>query len=66
MLTRLSPALTYVEGMPLSKCQPCIPPRAIVPAGPDWIHEIKHDGYRMIVQTEGRQAGAAIHPDLRL
>jgi ATP dependent DNA ligase domain len=21
-----------------------------VPAGPDWIHEIKHDGYRLIVQ----------------
>jgi bifunctional non-homologous end joining protein LigD len=26
--------------------QPCIPTRGIkVPAGPDWIHEIKHDGY---------------------
>jgi bifunctional non-homologous end joining protein LigD len=24
-----------------------------VPAGPDWIHEIKHDGYRLIVQREG-------------
>ncbi|WP_312014597.1 MULTISPECIES: hypothetical protein [unclassified Bradyrhizobium] len=33
---------------------PCIPTRGIkVPAGPDWIHEIKHDGYRMIVQREG-------------
>src|ERR1700691_5623669 len=21
-----------------------------VPTGPDWIHEIKHDGYRLIVQ----------------
>src|SRR5438093_11417771 len=20
-----------------------------VPAGPDWIHEVKHDGYRMLV-----------------
>jgi hypothetical protein len=27
---------------------PCIPTRAFkVPAGPDWIHEIKHDGYRL-------------------
>ena len=24
-----------------------------VPAGADWIHEIKHDGYRLIVQREG-------------
>jgi bifunctional non-homologous end joining protein LigD len=23
------------------------------PAGPDWIHEIKHDGYRMIVRRDG-------------
>ena len=26
-----------------------------VPAGPDWIHEIKHDGYRLIVQRLGRR-----------
>jgi hypothetical protein len=27
---------------------PCIPTRAYkVPAGPDWVHEIKHDGYRL-------------------
>ncbi len=24
-----------------------------MPAGPDWLHEIKHDGYRLIVQREG-------------
>jgi bifunctional non-homologous end joining protein LigD len=26
-----------------------------VPAGPDWIHEIKHDGYRLIVNREGKR-----------
>ena len=26
-----------------------------VPAGPDWIHEIKHDGYRLIVRREGKR-----------
>jgi uncharacterized membrane protein YphA (DoxX/SURF4 family) len=27
---------------------PCIPTRAVKPpAGPDWVHEIKHDGYRL-------------------
>ena len=36
--------------------QPCIPTRrAEVPAGPDWFHEIKHDGYRLIVQREGKR-----------
>jgi ATP-dependent DNA ligase len=36
--------------------QPCIPTRgAEVPAEPDWIHEIKHDGYRLIVQREGKR-----------
>jgi bifunctional non-homologous end joining protein LigD len=34
--------------------EPCIPTRGTkVPAGPDWIHEIKHDGYRMIVVRDG-------------
>jgi bifunctional non-homologous end joining protein LigD len=36
--------------------QPCIPIRGTrVPVGPDWIHEIKHDGYRLIVQREGNR-----------
>ena len=24
-----------------------------VPAGPEWLHEIKHDGYRLIVVRDG-------------
>jgi ATP-dependent DNA ligase len=33
---------------------PCIPSRAPKPpAGPGWIHEIKHDGYRLIVRRDG-------------
>ena len=36
---------------------PCIPTRATkVPTGLDWLHEIKHDGYRLIVQREGARA----------
>jgi ATP-dependent DNA ligase len=32
---------------------PCIPTRAYkVPAGPDWVHEIKHDGRRLQVRRE--------------
>ncbi len=28
------------------------PPGATVPSGPDWLHEIKHDGYRMMLRRE--------------
>jgi len=34
--------------------KPCLPTRATAPpAGPDWLHEIKHDGYRMIARWDG-------------
>jgi bifunctional non-homologous end joining protein LigD len=33
--------------------QPCIPTRASKPpAGPQWVHEIKHDGYRLIARKQ--------------
>jgi ATP-dependent DNA ligase len=33
---------------------PCIPTRATEPpVGPDWVHEIKHDGYRLQVRRDG-------------
>jgi bifunctional non-homologous end joining protein LigD len=33
---------------------PCIPTRAVKPpAGPGWVHEIKHDGYRLQVPRRG-------------
>ena len=42
--------------MPKAPFEPCIPTRGTkVPAGPDWLHEIKYDGYRLIVQREGKR-----------
>jgi bifunctional non-homologous end joining protein LigD len=39
-----------------SPFEPCIPSRGTaVPAGKDWFHEIKHDGYRLIVQRDGKR-----------
>src|SRR3954465_11487751 len=36
--------------------EPCIPTRGTkVPVGPNFFHEIKHDGYRLIVQREGKR-----------
>jgi ATP-dependent DNA ligase len=32
----------------------CLPTGAkTVPDGPDWLHEIKYDGFRMLVQRDG-------------
>ena len=43
--------------MPKSPFEPCIPTRGTtVPDRPEWIHEIKHDGYRLIVQRKGKRA----------
>ena len=34
---------------------PCLPTRGTnVPATPAWLHEIKYDGYRLIVQRQGK------------
>ena len=42
--------------MSKSTFEPCIPTRGTtVPTGYDGIHEIKHDGYRLIVQRDARQ-----------
>jgi bifunctional non-homologous end joining protein LigD len=35
----------------IEPCQPTSAPRP--PSGPDWLHEIKHDGYRMIARRDG-------------
>jgi len=36
--------------------EPSIPTKASkVPNRPEWIHEIKHDGYRPIVQGAGKR-----------
>src|SRR3954466_4903152 len=34
--------------------EPCLPTRVPkAPTGGQWVHEIKHDGYRLIVRREG-------------
>jgi hypothetical protein len=39
-----------------SPFEPCIPTKAAtVPDRPEWIHEIKHDGYRPIVHRDGER-----------
>ena len=48
--------LAYLCRMRKFAFEPCLPtPAKQVPAGPDWLHEIKHDGYRLIVQREDKR-----------
>src|ERR1700678_4185904 len=43
-------------GYPAGFIEPCIPVLAHKPpAGPQWVHEIKHDGYRLIVRRAGER-----------
>jgi bifunctional non-homologous end joining protein LigD len=38
------------------KFLPAIPTRSTkVPASPDWIHEVKYDGFRLIVHRDGNR-----------
>jgi bifunctional non-homologous end joining protein LigD len=42
--------------LPAGFIEPCIPTAARVPpADPGWLHEIKHDGYRLMARLEGRR-----------
>jgi bifunctional non-homologous end joining protein LigD len=43
-----------IKRLPVGFVVPAQPIKASKPpSGPDWVHEIKHDGYRMIVRRDG-------------
>ena len=45
MLSRSAPPSGFIE--------PCLPsPGEQPPTGPDWVHEIKHDGYRLMARRD--------------
>ena len=40
---------------PYKAIQPCLPrPAKEPPTGPEWIHEIKHDGFRILARRDGK------------
>jgi len=47
MLNRTLPPGFVVPAQPIKNDQP--------PTGPGWVHEIKHDGYRMLVRRNGER-----------
>jgi hypothetical protein len=47
----------------LPRFDPCLPrPAKEPPAGPGWIHEIKHHGFRIVAQRE-RRPGSTLEVD---
>jgi ATP-dependent DNA ligase len=43
--------------LPAGFVEPCLPSvRATAPCGRECVHEIKHDGYRLIVRRDGKRA----------
>jgi ATP dependent DNA ligase domain len=42
--------------LPITTIEPCLPSFAKAPpTGPDWIHEIKHDGFRIVARRDGKK-----------
>ena len=40
--------------------EPCLPSSAEkLPSGPDWVHEIKHDGYRLMARAIRSASGCS-------
>jgi bifunctional non-homologous end joining protein LigD len=48
MLQRSARAIRLIE--------PCLPsPAKAPPSGPDWLHEIKHDGFRIMARRDSKR-----------
>ena len=56
-MPRRSPKAVDAQSLLLGRLNPCLPTAApCPPAGPEWLHEIKHDGYRMLAHHDGERA----------
>ena len=51
---RKKPVAVGIKAMFPGCIEPCQPSKAArPPSGPLWVHEIKHDGYRLMVRRDG-------------
>jgi bifunctional non-homologous end joining protein LigD len=56
-VTSRAPAPRWRRSVPLGFIRPCEPALvAYPPAGPGWLHEIKHDGFRVLAWKRGERA----------
>jgi hypothetical protein len=61
----ISPAMIARRVLPAGFIEPYIPVLAVKPpAGPQWVHEIKHDGYRLIVRRDGAMVRPTASPSI--
>jgi len=55
-VTWRAPAPTWSRNQPVGFIRPCEP--ALLdqpPVGPDWLHEVKHDGFRILARKQGER-----------
>jgi hypothetical protein len=46
----------YPRVLPIGFVAPCLPTKASQPpSGPPWLHEIKHDGFRVLARKDGNR-----------
>ena len=53
---RTKPATGGIKAAFPGFIKPCLPSKVVrPPTGPLWVHEIKHDGYRLMVRRDGER-----------
>jgi ATP-dependent DNA ligase len=51
-----TPSARFWRNLPAGFIQPCQPILvANPPAGPGWLHEVKHDGFRILARKQGER-----------
>ena len=49
-----------IQRRPSGPIEPCLPSKVAEPAsGPDWVHEIKHERYRLMVRRDAHRVFTA-------
>jgi bifunctional non-homologous end joining protein LigD len=55
-MLRRTPSARFWRNLPAGFIQPCQPTLvAAPPAGPGWLHEMKHDGFRILARKQGER-----------
>ena len=53
----------FQRTLPAGFVAPCLPTKTDkLPSGGEWLHEIKHDGFRVIARKKGPQVRLYSHP----
>ena len=62
MIQAMSSLNSRTQSAPAGFIEPCLPsPADEPPSGSNWIHEIKHDGYRLLARRDRHASLIAAH-----